>query len=215
MPDVSACDADTQARLRWITDRLDSRERYADLWWRGWFGFYGIGTVVQATRAGLEDDGGKRADLIVSAVKAAGGTTRLYFSRPVARLGADPLRAEPLSDQAACLERVRQGESLLQQAAKESGRRWDWKPHLANVAINMAGAVIVTEGFDENEGWDNAAIGIAVGEAMLWSHPWKGRSDLEEYEARFSADNAHELVAATERARAPLAGAILSVRRRP
>ena len=93
MLDVSACDADTQARLRWMTDRLDSRERYADLWWRGWISFYGIGTVVQATRAGLEDDGGERADLIVSAVKAAGGTTRLFFARPVARLGADPLRA--------------------------------------------------------------------------------------------------------------------------
>jgi hypothetical protein len=29
-------------------------------------------------------------------------------------------------------------------------------------------------------------VGIAVGEAMILSHPWKGRSDLEEYQAAFS-----------------------------
>jgi hypothetical protein len=168
-----------------LVERLDERERYADLWWRGWIGFYGVGAVVQGARAGVEDDRGKRADYIVSAVKAVGGTTRLYFTRPVARLGADPLRAGALPDEAACRARVERGEALLRQAAEESNRRWDWKPHVFNVAVNMAGAVIVTEGFDENEGWTSAAVGIGVGEAMLWSHPWRGTSDLAEYEARF------------------------------
>jgi hypothetical protein len=183
--DTSACDSESATRLQWLTERLDSRERYADLWWRGWTGFYGIGAVVQGAQAGVEDDRGKRADYIVSAVKAVGGTTRLYFSRPVARLGADPLRAEALADDAACRARVEEGEALLRQAAHESTRRWDWKAHFFNVALNMAGAVIVTEGFDENEGWTSAGVGIAVGEAMLWSHPWRGKSDLAEYEARF------------------------------
>ena len=186
MLDTSACATGTQARLQWMVDRADSRERYADIWWRGWTGFYGVGVVFQSTRAGLENDGGQRADLIVGAVKALGGVTRLYFSRPVARLGADPLRAEALPDEGACLERVAQGEDLLRKAAHESGRRWDWKAHLFNVAVNTAGALIVTQAFHEKDGWTSAGIGIAVGEAMLWSHPWHGGSDLEEYQASFA-----------------------------
>ena len=156
--------------LQWLVDRADSRELYADVWWRGWFGFYSAGMVIQSTRAGLEDHQGKRADLIVSAVKALGGATRLYFSRPVARLGSDPLRAEALPDEATCLERVAQGEALLRQAAHESERRWDWKAHFFNVAVNTAGALIVTQAFHEKAGWTSGGIGIAVGEAMLWSH---------------------------------------------
>jgi len=185
MLDASACEGRSKARLEWLVVRADSRELHADLWWRTWIGFYGAGVVIQSTRAGLEGDAGQRADLIVGAVKALGGVTRLYFSRPVARLGADPLRAEALPDEPACLERVVQGEALLRQAAEESARRWDWKAHLFNVALNLAGALIVTQAFDEKDGWTSAGIGIAVGEAMLWSHPWQAGSDLEEYEDTF------------------------------
>jgi hypothetical protein len=183
--DTSACDPDSSARLRWIVDRLEAREQYADLWWRGWISFYGLGVVIQGARAGVEDHEGKRADLVVSAVKAVGGVTRLYFVRPAARLGADPLEG-PLPDAAACRDRVARGEELLRQAAKESERRWDWKAHAFNVGVNAAGGAIVAEGFDEDDGWVSAGVGIAVGEAMLWSQPWKGRSDLDEYESRFN-----------------------------
>src|SRR5690242_2800724 len=70
--DTSRCDPDSGARLRWLAERLESRELYADLWWRGWLSFYGLGVVIQSVSAGLEDDTGQRADLVVSAVKAAG-----------------------------------------------------------------------------------------------------------------------------------------------
>ena len=183
--DTSACEPESESRLLWLIDRLESRERYADLWWRGWLGIYGIGAIVEGVAAGTEDDRGKRADDIVSAVKAVGGVTRLYFMAPAARLGADPLRETPIVSAADCAARVEQGQALLEKAAQESGRRWSWKAHAFNVGINMAGAAIVAEGFDEDDGWISGAIGIAVGEAMLWSHPWRGGSDLAEYEARF------------------------------
>jgi hypothetical protein len=61
------------------------------------------------------------------------------------------------------------------------------------VLLNGAGGAIVAEGFDEDDGWVSAGIGVAVGEAMLWSHPWKGRSDLEEYEARFASRSGEKL----------------------
>jgi len=184
--DLSACSGGTRERLEWLVERLESRELYADIWWKGWTGFYATGVVFQSTRAAIKDDSGKRADLIVSAVKALGGVTRLYFARPTARLGADPLQAAPLPDEQACLARVAEGEALLTKAADESQDRWSWKAHAFNVGVNLAGALIVTQAFNGGKGWESMGVGIAVGEAQIWSHPWKGRSDLEEYQANFA-----------------------------
>jgi hypothetical protein len=189
--DVSACSEGSRARLQWLVERLESREQYADIWWKGWFGFYAIGVVYQSTSAALEDDGSHQADDIVGAVKAVIGVTRLYFFRPTARLGADPLIVAAPPDEASCVARVAEGEELLRKAADESEQRWDWKPHFFNVALNLTGALIATQAFDDDngfkKGWYSMGIGIAVGEAMIFSHPWKGKSDLEEYQTTFSA----------------------------
>jgi hypothetical protein len=184
-PDGAPCDPDTSARLRFLEDRLDARRTYADWWWKGWTGFYGIGTVVETVQAATEDDEGKQADYAVSAAKAAFGTVRVALYPPIARGGADPMRAVPLDGAGACRERLDVGERLLRESAHESESRWSWKRHLANVGINVAGGLIVAEGFDESDGWISAGVGIAVGEAMTFSHPWKADDDLAEYERRF------------------------------
>jgi hypothetical protein len=97
------------------------------------------------------------------------------------------MRAVDPVDESACRERLRVGEELLRTNARESESRWSWKRHAANVAINVAGALIVAEGFDESRGWRSAGIGIAVGETFTFSHPWKGDDDLAEYERRFES----------------------------
>ncbi len=182
---LDRCGVDDAARIRFLEERLDQRRSYADLWWKGWTAAYGIGTVVESVQAGLEDDRGRKADYAVSAAKAAFGTTRLLLFPPIARKGADPMRAIEPVDAAACRERLATGEALLRESAHDSESRWSWKRHAANVAINVAGGVIVAEGFDESRGWTSMAIGIAVGEAMTFSHPWKADDDLTEYERRF------------------------------
>jgi hypothetical protein len=182
------CSGGTAERLRFVEERLDQRRSYAGWWWKGWTGFYGIGAVVQSVQAGTEDDGGRRADYIVSAAKASFGVGRLLFYPPTAKAGADPVRSIEPSDESACRERLRVGEELLRTNAKESTSRWSWKRHAVNVAINVAGGLIVAEGFDESRGWTSAGIGIAVGEAMTFSHPWQADDDLLEYEERFGTN---------------------------
>jgi hypothetical protein len=124
---------------------------------------------------------------IVSAVKAAFGTTRLYFfDRPAALDGGQPVRRE-LPDCDAALGR---GEALLEQAAHETRSRSSWKRHASIVGINALGAVIAGEGWGEREdAWISAGIGVVVGEAMAWSHPWNGVRDLADYEARFPGES--------------------------
>jgi hypothetical protein len=182
-----ACDPDTAARLAFLEQRLDERRTYADRWWKIWTGGYALGTVVQSVRAGIEDDDGEQADLVVGAAKALFGTTRLLLFPPNARVGADPMRAVTPDSDAACRDRLAVGEDLLRRNAEESASRWSWKRHVANVAINVVGGVIVAEGFDETDGWTSAGIGIAVGETMTLTHPWTGEDDLEAYERRFAS----------------------------
>jgi hypothetical protein len=189
------CDDDTARRIQFIESRLDAGRTYADWWWKGWTAAYGVGTVVESVQAGLEnDDTGKRADFVVSAVKAGFGTTRLLLWPPTLRLGADPMRALDRGDAASCRERLDVGEDLLRRAADESRSRWSWKRHLANLAINLAGGIIVAEGFDESRGWTSAGVGFAVGEAMTLSQPWGADDDLAEYERRFASGPAPDRI---------------------
>jgi hypothetical protein len=185
------CSAGTAERLTFIEDRLELRRPYAKYWWMGWTGFYGLGMVVQSARAPFEGDDSKQADLVVSAVKASFGFTRLVLWPPTAKAGSDAMRVVEPTDESQCRERLRIGEELMRKNARESESRWDWKRHAANVGINVAGALIVSEAYDDPwRGWRSAGIGIAVGEAFTFSHPWKADDDLAEYESKFgtSAD---------------------------
>jgi len=183
--ETAPCDPATSDRIAFIAQRLDERRRHARRWWMGFTSFYGIGTVVTSYQAARDEDAGERAVDAVSAVKAAFGTTRLFFfDRPAALYGGVPVR-KLLPDCNAALAR---GEQLLREAAHETRSRASWKRHLSIVGINAAGALIAGEGWGEREdAWKSAGIGVVVGEIMAWSHPWNGVRDLDEYDERFPA----------------------------
>jgi len=181
-PELAPCDPATSERLDFVMARLEERHTYARRWWMGFTGFYGIGTVVSSVQASQEGNSGQRANYAISAVKAAFGTGRLWFDRPAAVRGAEPVREE-LPNCTAALDR---GEQLLQRAARETRSRSSWKRHLGVIGVNVAGALIGGEGWGaRKDAWISAATGIAVGEVMTWSHPWHGEEDLAAYESRF------------------------------
>lgn len=184
---LERCSDGTAERLQFIEERLELRRPYATWWWRGWTGFYGLGVVIQGVRGATEKDDSTQADLVVSASKAAIGVTRLLVWPIKAQHGGEPMRVVDPVDESACRERLRVGEELMREYAHESESRWDWKRHAGNVALNVAGALIVAEGWDDpSRGWRSAGIGIAVGEVFTFSQPWKADDDLVEYEQHFS-----------------------------
>src|SRR5690606_18702429 len=80
-PPAQASPPERALRLRLAEGLLVRQRSYAELWGRGWRGIYSVGLAVQRARAPFEDDTAQRADLIISAVKAAGG---------IIRYGVDP-----------------------------------------------------------------------------------------------------------------------------
>lgn len=186
-PSFAACSEETAARLRFIEQRLEDGRTYAQYWGSGWLGFYGLGMIVTSAQAATDHDAGRKADHVVSAVKALGGVIRIALIRPTARHGADAMIAIPATSQESCLQRLAVGEDLLRKNAKEAQSRYSLRRHLYNFVVNLGGGLIVSEGFgDPSRGLTSAVLGIAIGEAMTWSHPWRGTKDLADYEEQFA-----------------------------
>jgi hypothetical protein len=183
-----SCGGDAGQRLRFIEERLDGKRTYANRWWMTWNGVFVGGILYGGARAALEDDGGERADQVVSAVKAGIGLGQNLWDPPPAKNGARELHAMPADSPAACEARLARAEELLRRNAEDSrSERFGWKPHAGNVALNLAGGLIVTQGFDEPSGWVSAALGVVVGEVRIWTYPWHAPGALGEYERRFPA----------------------------
>ncbi|HYD47079.1 MAG TPA: hypothetical protein VEB21_01960, partial [Terriglobales bacterium] len=122
---------------------------------------------------------------IVGAVKATGGVVSQLIRGSATADGADPVRELPSATAEDRLYRLAVAEHQLRARAKESDGRFSLLRHGMNVAVNVAGAMIVWQGFEaRTRAWRSAATGIAVGEIMIWTIPWYGRSELEQYEQR-------------------------------
>lgn len=175
----AAAPRDVDQRLAFLEDRIATQHLHAQIWWESWITFYGVGLIVQSARAIEATEPAERADLIISAVKAAGG---------VVRYAVDPMKGiqsfEPIAGETQAA-RLARGERILRENADATTPFGPWYAHLINFGINGTGAVIVGAGFDDwRQGLISAGIGFAVGEVSLFTQPWEAGDDLEEYEAQ-------------------------------
>jgi hypothetical protein len=187
-------DREVDQRLAYLEEHLDAGRDYAWWWWNGWTAFYATGVVVESTRAGLADGGATRADDIVGAVKATGGVVGLLLRPLEAKEGADGVRPQASLSPADRRRLLFDAEERLKRNRDATKRRYSWKRHALNVGINTAGALIVWQGYgDPSRAWRSAGIGIAVGEAMIWSQPSRPADEWEEYQRRFDTSAAEHV----------------------
>jgi hypothetical protein len=188
-PALSRCEPELAARLRFLEPELASNAQYARRWWWAWNGVYAGGIVYGSARAATRNGRGDRANEGVNAVKSAIGLSRNLIWPAPALEGAEDLRSIDPSLPGACAERLARAEERLKRAAEDSREeRRTWLPHLANLALNLAGALVVAEGFDEGTGYSSGVLGILMGELHIWTHPWQAESTLEEYRERFRSN---------------------------
>jgi hypothetical protein len=186
---LAACEGSVAARLQYLEPRLAAHASYADRWYWLWNGVHAGGLVYGGVMAGVEDDGGERALNAVDATKSAIGLADGLLDPPVLRTGMDEVTRIEVASSEGCVARLRAAEQLLYAAAEDAHEeRRGWVNHVGNVALNLIGAIVVAEGFDESSGWGSGALGIVVGEIQLWSFPWHAEHTVREYERLFPRD---------------------------
>ncbi len=197
-------DAELDARLAFLEQRLDAGETYAKGWQWGWTGGYALGIVYGVGQSIVccsnkksgpansvrEKRNEQRVNYIVTAAKSTIGTTRMLVWRHPGRHGADAMRAIEGDSREAKIERLEVGEAVLQRVAKRAKRRLDWRAHAGNVGLNVAGAAF-TFGFGRaSDAWESLAVGVGVGTLNILSAPNRGSQDLNDYETRFGMKTA-------------------------
>lgn len=126
----------------------------------------------------------------MSAAKSAGALADLITSPLPARLGADPLRAVPAEDRRSRLKRLAVGERQLRANAVRADSRYSLKQHLEGVTTNLIGGAVIWAFGDRSDAIVSTLSGIAVGEAQIWSQPWRAGRDLDDYRAAFPTTTA-------------------------
>jgi len=187
-----------EARLDFLTSRIETQRRHAEWWWTGFLNVYAAGLAVQTTRAASRGRGfflypgrnaAERADLIYSAVKAAGGVVRFAVQPYGGIEGTSSFVHLPEGTAREMQTKVAQAEHVLAQNADATTPFGPWYAHLLNVLINGAGVLITGLGYDDwQTGTVSAGVGIMMGELSFVTQPWEADDDLEAYEARFDGE---------------------------
>ncbi len=182
-------DQEVDRRYDFIRERLDAGQRNSQIWQYGFTSGWGLGVAIGAAQASFTDNKVTRTSGIVISVKGVGGVTRLLWAPNPGRHGSENIQSLPATSREDRLERLAAAEALLSDVEERALDRLSWKRHASNVAINLAGGgvIIGVGGFDR--AWDDAlrsfGVGVAFGELMSFTMPWRGVRDAEDYRKRF------------------------------
>ena len=187
-PVLALSDAELAARLGFLEERLDAGRPTALAWHWGWTGFYSASLAANIGYAIEAENGDERVRAIVDAAKsgvAAVQTLALLRDPLPAILGAQPMRDVPGDDRAARLERLAVGERQLEASAARAETRYSLRRHLIVLGGGLLGGAAILALGDADDALQSTAIGTAIGEAQIWSQPWRAPDDLRDYRARF------------------------------
>jgi hypothetical protein len=190
---VSAQEATTDQldqRLRFLEERLDAGRTTALVWQHGWSAVFAVGAVTNTAAAITANDGDDRVAGAVDAIKSTAGLAQQLLKPLPARLGADPMRARPGATRE---QRLARGESQLEVNAARAEERWSLGRHLQVLAVNAIGGGVILAFGDSRDALVSAASGILVGEAHIWTQPWRAIDDLRDYRAAFPQTTGWEL----------------------
>jgi hypothetical protein len=196
-PDPGAREDEVAERLRFIERHLDAQVAGAEAWTGGWATFNVAAGGFEIYRAAGTRDRAARTDDIVGVAKATIGITG-RLARPLhSRRGAAELRGVPDATPSERERKLALAERLLYRNAREADLCRQWLPHVINVALNVAGAIVVWAVSDApGVAWQSAGIGIAVGEVVIWTQPMKAKRDARDYQRRFGDERAPAATAA-------------------
>lgn len=175
---------DIRQRQNFIEERLDDGRQHASYWQNGWTGFYAVSAAAQTVMWLDADNNDDRISAVVGAAKSAGALIDILLRPLPGRHGADEIRNLPAA------ERLSRGEELLDQAAQRAQERTSWKSHLKVIGVNLFSGILIAAFGDEGDAAVSTALGIAIGEANIWSQPSFPIENRKDYQRRFPESQA-------------------------
>jgi hypothetical protein len=170
-------------RLGFIEERLDAGKRHAQYWQNGWTGFYAVSGLAQTVSWLDADNNDDRINYVVGAIKSTGGLIDILLRPMPGRYGADEIRGM----KAPSFDKLGQAEDLLQATARRALEKSTWKPHLKVMGVNLLGGAVILAFGDGGDALLSTAMGIAVGEANIWTQPTRPIVNLQDYQSNYSA----------------------------
>lgn len=174
--------AELEQRLEFIEARLDRQAPDARRWQNGWTGFHAASIAVQAVLAVDADDSDDEANYLVGAVKSTGALAQMLIKPMPAVQSATRFQAMPAQSRDERLQKLMQGEALLQENAERAATRTGWKRHLVGIGANLIGGAAIAAFGDSGDAVTSTLLGIAVSEASIWTEPSRASNDLKDYQ---------------------------------
>jgi hypothetical protein len=186
LPAIPDEEQEQRERIHFIQGRLKKQMPEVMAWHVGWTTFYGLGLLVQSGRAVIATSDAEVADNVVGSVKAAIGVVARLARAPDTIKGAHEMERLPEDTPEQRAHKLLVAERLLRRNAEECDRRYNLWAHGLNLALNIAGGLIIGLAYgDRDRALISAGVGIAVGELSIWSQPWRAKRDLTDYRRRF------------------------------
>lgn len=181
-------DEQIDERLAYLNQSFDEIESPSNYWHYGWTGFYAVSAAAQAAKAADESDSDDSTKLWVGAIKSTGGLAMMLLKPLPIVHGRDEYQAMPGATRAQKIERLKKAEQLLRHSAWRANERYTWKPHAITIGANLIGAAAIAAFGDSSDALSSSALGIAIGEAAIWTQPSAAEQEWQSYQNRFSGN---------------------------
>jgi hypothetical protein len=177
---------DTEARLGFLTERLQAGKTGAQAWYWTWTAIYGAATIGQAVGFFIGQDVRTQVNFAVGAATTLLGLLLLFITDFPAEYAARELSRMPTDTPAQRRAKLKRAEELMEGAATSEADGRAWYIHLGGAAVSLAGGLILwlAYGFLV-DGIINAAVGIAITEVQIWTQPTRAIKDWADYQAQF------------------------------
>lgn len=174
--------ADYRLRTEFIESRLEESRRHARYWQNGWTTFFAASAAAQAALWIDADNSDDSINYGIGALKSVGGLADILLRPHPGRYGAELVRSLPEGTSEQRLERLGYGEMVLEDSAARAASRHTWQPHLKVIGVNLVAGALVAAFGDEGDALASTALGIAIGEAQIWSQPTRYEEDWQAYQ---------------------------------
>jgi len=71
--------------------------------------------------------------------------------------------------------------------------RYTLKAHILTVGVNLVGAAVIAAFGDSDDALESAALGIAIGQAAIWTHPSTSIKHWDSYQQKFNVADKNAL----------------------